>query len=201
MRAFSGDRLLVATHNPGKFEEIAALLGPFGISAVPAGDHGLPEPEETGTTFVENARLKAHAAARATGLAALADDSGIEIDALDGAPGVRTADWAETPTGRDFARAMRKARDALRAKGASWPSPARFRAILVLAWPDGAEAVFSGAMDGHVIWPPRGAQGHGYDPMFRPAGHDLTFAEMDPRDKNRLSHRAAAFRELAAILG
>ncbi|ETX28726.1 RdgB/HAM1 family non-canonical purine NTP pyrophosphatase [Roseivivax isoporae] len=197
-RRLTEERLLVATHNRGKLEEIAALLEPYGVSVTGAAERNLPEPEETGTTFVENARIKAHAAARATGLPALADDSGIEIDALDGAPGVYTADWAETPAGRDFVMAMTRAHDALVAKGAPEPWTARFRCTLVLAWPDGHDEVFPGVMEGRVVWPMRGDQGHGYDPIFQPEGHDITFGEMDRWTKNEMSHRADAFRKFVA---
>ena len=198
MRKFSGDRLLVATHNKGKLEEIAALLKPYGISCVSAGEMGLPEPAETESTFVGNARIKAHAAAKATGLPALADDSGIEVDGLGGAPGVHTADWAATPGGRDFLQAMPRTWSELETARAPYPRTARFRATLVLAWPDGHDEVFEGKVEGQVVWPIRGRQGHGYDPMFQPSGHDLTFAEMDPDAKNRISHRADAFRQLVA---
>ncbi|MDJ1009458.1 MAG: RdgB/HAM1 family non-canonical purine NTP pyrophosphatase [Paracoccaceae bacterium] len=201
MRRFDGDTLLVATHNAGKLEEIAALMEPLGISVTSARSHGLPEPEETGTTFVENARIKAHAAAGATGLPALADDSGIEIDALGGAPGVYTADWAETPEGRDFALAMTRTWEAIQASGAEPPFPARFRATLVLAWPDGHDEVFEGRAEGQIVWPMRGDQGHGYDPIFQPEGFDITFGEMDRWEKNRRSHRADAFGKLVAALG
>lgn len=196
MRKFSGDRLLVATHNRGKLEEIAKLLEGFGISVVSAGDLGLPEPEETEDSFVGNARIKAHAAAQATGLPALSDDSGITIDALDGAPGVYTADWAETPTGRDFVMAMTKTWDKLETIAAPKPRLAQFRCTLVLAWPDGHDEVFEGVMAGQIVWPMRGDQGHGYDPIFQPLGHDLTFGEMDRWQKNQISHRADAFRRL-----
>lgn len=199
MRRFTSPVLLVATHNQGKLEEIAALLEPFGISTVSAKDHNLPEPEETGTTFIENARLKAHAASKATGLPALADDSGIEISALGNAPGVYTADWAETPTGRDFTMAMTRVHKELDAINASHPRRARFCCTLVLAWPDGHDEVFEGVMDGQVIWPMRGDQGHGYDPIFQPDGYDLTFGEMDRWEKNKISHRADAFRKLVTL--
>ncbi|THD85662.1 RdgB/HAM1 family non-canonical purine NTP pyrophosphatase [Aliigemmobacter aestuarii] len=196
MRKFQGDRLLVATHNRGKLEEIARLLEPYGISVTSAADHGLPEPVETEETFVGNARIKAHAAARATGLPALSDDSGISIDALDGAPGVHTADWAETPDGRDFGMAMKKTWDLLEAAKAPFPRHAQFRCTLVLAWPDGHDEVFEGVMPGQVVWPMRGDQGHGYDPIFQPEGFDQTFGEMDRWQKNQISHRADAFRKL-----
>lgn len=198
MKGFAGGRLLVATHNRGKLEEMTALLAPYGITCVGAGDLGLPEPAETETTFVGNARIKAHAACKATGLPALADDSGIEVDGLGGAPGVYTADWAETPNGRDFVQAMTRTWTELEAAHAPFPRTARFRATLVLAWPDGPDEVFEGKVEGQVVWPMRGRQGHGYDPMFQPDGYDITFAEMDPDLKNRISHRADAFRKLAA---
>ncbi len=201
MRVFSGGQLLVATHNKGKLQEIAALLAPFGIACVSAADMGLPEPEETESTFVGNARIKAHAAAQATGLPALADDSGIEVEGLNGAPGVYTADWAATPTGRDFVQAMTRTWAELEAANAPYPRRARFMATMVLAWPDGHDEVFVGKVDGQVVWPMRGAQGHGYDPMFQPDGRDQTFAEMDPAEKNRISHRADAFARLAAAFG
>ena len=191
-RRFAGDRLLIATHNRGKLEEMAHLLEPYGVSVVGAGEMDLPEPEETETTFVGNARIKAHAAARATGLPALSDDSGITIDALDGAPGVYTADWAETGDGRDFGMAMARAHDELMARGAARPWTAQFRCTLVLAWPDGHDEVFEGVAPGHLVWPIRGAEGFGYDPMFVPDGYDQTYAEMDRWEKNRISHRARA---------
>ncbi len=194
------DSLLIATHNVGKFEEFTALLDPLGISTVFAKDRGLAEPVETGTTFVENARIKAHAAATAARLPALSDDSGIEIDALGGAPGVYTADWAETPSGRDFTMAMQKAHDMLVASGAPQPWRARFCCTLVLAWPDGEDAVFEGRVEGQVVWPMRGDQGHGYDPVFLPDGYDQTFGEMDRWKKNRISHRADALEKLVAAL-
>ncbi len=197
-RKFSGDRLLVATHNKGKLEEMQQLLHPFGISVSGAAEMNLPEPEETGTTFVENARIKAHAAAQATGLPALSDDSGIEIDALNNAPGVYTADWAETPNGRDFIMAMTTTHDKLLASGAAEPWTARFCCTLVLAWPDGHDEVFPGVMAGKVVWPMRGDQGHGYDPIFVPSGYDITFGEMDRWEKNKISHRADAFRKFVA---
>lgn len=198
MRKFSGTRLLVATHNTGKLEEIADLLKPFGVDVVGAAALKLPEPDETEDSFIGNARIKAHAAAKATGLPALADDSGIAIDALGGAPGVYTADWAETPQGRDFVMAMTRAHDELEAINAPYPRTARFCCTLVLAWPDGHDEVFEGVMPGQVVWPMRGDQGHGYDPIFQPDGYDITFGEMDRWEKNRISHRADAFRKLVA---
>lgn len=198
MRRFAGDRLLVATHNKGKLEEMADLLAPFGVTLSSNADHGLPEPEETETTFVGNARIKAHAAAQATGLPALADDSGITIDGLGGAPGVYTADWAETPQGRDFGMAMERAWAELEASNAPYPRLAQFRCTLVLAWPDGHDVVFEGVMPGQIVWPMRGDQGHGYDPIFQPEGHIQTFGEMDRWEKNKISHRADAFAKLIA---
>jgi XTP/dITP diphosphohydrolase len=196
MRRLETDRLLVATHNRGKLEEIARLLEPFGIAAVSAAEFGLPEPPETEETFAGNARIKAHAAARATGLPALADDSGICVEALGGAPGVHTADWAETPQGRDFHLAMGRTWRALEAAGAPYPRRAAFHCTLVLAWPDGHDEVFEGVMPGEIVWPMRGDQGHGYDPIFQPEGFALTFAEMDRWQKNEISHRGRAFRML-----
>jgi XTP/dITP diphosphohydrolase len=197
-RKLTEPRLVVATHNAGKHEEISALLAPWGIEVVSAAEMGLPEPEETETTFLGNARIKAHAAAQATGLPALADDSGIEIDALDGAPGVYTADWAQTPKGRDFVQAMTRAWNELQAVGAPAPHRARFRCTLVLAWPDGHDEAFQGKLEGVCVWPMRGAQGHGYDPMFQPEGRDVTLGEMDFAEKNRISHRADAFAKFTA---
>ena len=198
MRQFTGDQLLVATHNFGKLEEIRDLLAPFGVKISSNADHKLPEPDETETTFVGNARIKAHAAAKAVGLPALADDSGITIDGLDGAPGVYTADWAETPQGRDFLMAMEQTWTKLEAVAAPYPRLAQFRCTLVLAWPDGHDEVFEGVMPGQITWPMRGDQGHGYDPIFQPDGHDITFGQMDRWEKNKISHRADAFRKLIA---
>jgi len=198
MRKFLGSRLLVATHNPGKLEEIGKLLDPFGVSIVSAGEMGLAEPAETEDSFLGNARIKAHFAAKATGLPALADDSGISIDALGGAPGVYTADWAETPSGRDFVMAMTRTWAELEAVAAPLPRRAQFRCTLVLAWPDGHDEVFEGMMPGQVVWPMRGDQGHGYDPIFQPDGFAVTFGEMGRSQKNQISHRADAFRKLVA---
>ena len=195
-RKFEADRILIATHNAGKLEEMGQLFAPYGVSVVGAAEMNLDEPEETETTFVGNARIKARAAVDATGLPALADDSGIEIDALNGAPGVYTADWAETPNGRDFMMAMTRAHDELTASKAPKPWTARFCATLVLIWPDGHEEIFAGAAPGSLVWPVQGELGHGYDPMFIPDGHDRTFAEMTADEKNALSHRADAFSKL-----
>lgn len=196
MRKFDATTLLVATHNAGKLDEFRQIMTPLGISVTSAKEHDLPEPEETGTTFVENARIKAHAAAKATGLPALADDSGLEVAALGGAPGVYTADWAETPNGRDFIMAMEKTHAKLIAANAPQPWVARFCCTLVLAWPDGHEEVVEGFAKGQVVWPYRGQTGHGYDPMFQPDGDSRTFAEMTPDEKNARSHRNAAIRNM-----
>lgn len=202
MRRLTGDRLVVATGNAGKLEEMRALLAPHGIAITSNRDHGLPDPEETEDTFLGNARIKAHAAAGALGAPALADDSGIEVEALGGAPGVRTADWAETPRGRDFLVAMTRTHAALVASGAPEPWRARFVSVLVLAWPDGHEESFEGIVDGRVVWPPRGTVGHGYDPVFVPEGHERSFAEMTAQEKNALSHRGKSIRAFeVACLG
>jgi XTP/dITP diphosphohydrolase len=197
-RRFDGTRILIATHNAGKLEEMEQLFQAYGVTVVGAAEMNLPEPEETENTFLGNARIKARAAVAATGLPALADDSGIEVEALDNAPGVFTADWAQTPTGRDFVMAMTKTHDRLEAAAAPHPRRARFRATLVLAWPDGHEEHFEGKVNGTLVWPIRGTIGHGYDPMFQPDGYDVTFAEMEPAEKNRISHRADAFARLIA---
>jgi XTP/dITP diphosphohydrolase len=196
MRTLQEKTLLVATHNAGKLEEISDLLKPFSITVVSSKSLGLPEPVETEDNFIGNARIKAHSGAKASGLATLADDSGICVDGLAGAPGVYTADWAETPDGRDFKLAMARTWAELEIVSAPYPRTAQFRCTLVLAWPDGHDEVFEGIMPGKVIWPMRGAQGHGYDPIFVPSGHDVTFAEMAPTLKNQISHRADAFRKL-----
>jgi XTP/dITP diphosphohydrolase len=198
MRRFAGNQLLVATHNAGKLEEITALLAPWKITTLSAGALGLPEPAETETTFVGNARIKAHAGAQASNLPTLADDSGITVDALNGAPGVYTADWAETPGGREFTMAMTRVWAELETVSAPFPRGAQFRCTLVMAWPDGTDAVFEGVMPGQVVWPMRGNQGHGYDPIFQPDGYDITFGEIDRWEKNKISHRADAFRKLIA---
>ena len=193
MRAFTEKKLLVATHNAGKLDEIRAMLALHGIAVTSAGEMGLPEPAETEDSFIGNARIKAHAAMQATGLPVLADDSGITVDGLDGAPGVYTADWAETPQGRDFMQAMTRTWAELDARGVPEPRTAQFRATLILMWPDGHEEIFEGVAPGRLVWPPRGAKGHGYDPIFVPEGHDVTYAEMSAAEKNAISHRARAF--------
>lgn len=200
MRKFEGRKLLVATHNAGKLEEMRQMFAPLGVEVVGAADFGLPEPEETETSFAGNARIKARSAMELSGLPVLADDSGITVDGLDGAPGVYTADWAETPDGRDFMQAMRRTWEELEARGVPEPRTAQFRATLLMMWPDGHEELFEGIAPGRLVWPPRGVAGHGYDPIFVPDGHDRTYAEMSAQEKNAISHRADAFRKLSAIL-
>lgn len=196
MRRFEGGRLLVATHNAGKLEEIAALFNDRPVDILSADALGLPEPAETEQTFVGNARIKAHAASRASGFVSLADDSGLCVDGLGGAPGVYTADWAEGPDGRDFDKAMKRVCQALQIAGSDTSWSARFVCTLVLAWPDGHDEVFEGSVEGVIVCPGRGTQGHGYDPIFRPTGSDLTYGEMDRWEKNQTSHRARAFASL-----
>ena len=194
-RDIKDQTIVVATHNQGKLEEIAALLHPLPTDILSANELQLPEPEETEDTFVGNARIKAHAAAKASGFPALSDDSGLAIDALGGAPGVYTADWAETSKGRNFVFAMTKAYKMLESKGVPHPRTAQFCCTMVLAWPDGYDLVFEGKVDGRVVWPMRGEQGHGYDPIFEPNGYHITFGEMDRWEKNKISHRAKAFEQ------
>lgn len=193
-----GEKLVVATHNQGKLREIEVLVAPFGMSVVSAGALGLPEPEETGDSFEANALLKAAAAAAASGLPALADDSGIAVDALGGAPGIYSARWAGPE--KDFAAAMESVEDKLQALGAVSPEQrkAHFVAVLALAYPDGGHEFFRGEVHGTLVYPPRGANGFGYDPMFVPNGHDVTFGEMDSTAKQAMSHRARAFALFAA---
>lgn len=192
-------RLVLATHNPGKVKELADLLAPYGTQVSSAGDHRVPEPEETGATFAENAALKARHTARLTGLPALADDSGLAVDALDGAPGIYSARWAGP--GKDFTVAMDKVRQALLAKGIT-PEGARahFVCHLTLARPNGAQQDFPGMVQGRLTFPPRGDKGFGYDPIFIADGHTRTFAEMEPAEKHAISHRADAFRKFVASL-
>jgi XTP/dITP diphosphohydrolase len=198
-RLARGARLVVATHNPGKLAEIADLLAPFGIDAVGAAALGLPEPQETGASFAENAAIKALAAARAASLPALADDSGFSVAALNGAPGVHSADWATLPDGsRDYGVAMALTRARL---GEPEDVSAWFTCCLALAWPDGHVETFEGRVDGAWVWPPRGHRGFGYDPMFLPQGEVETFGEMDPARKHAISHRARACARLRARLG
>jgi len=202
-RKLGSGKLVIATHNAGKLKEIAALMAPYGVDCISAGSLGLSEPAETGKTFVENALIKARAAAEASGLTALADDSGLSVAALDGRPGVYTADWAERQwfegePGRDWFMAMGKVEGLLQAKGGDVARDAWFSCTLALAWPDGEHTVYEGRADGTLTWPPRGTLGFGYDPMFVPAGRQQTFAELDPDEKHRISHRADAFAKLVA---
>jgi XTP/dITP diphosphohydrolase len=194
-RAFAEPKLIVASHNKGKLVEIADLLSRFAVETVGADALGLPEPEETGDTFIANAELKALAAATKAGLPALSDDSGLAVDALDGAPGIYSARWAETANGRDFDFAMHKIEMALHQKG-DVPRTARFICALTLAWPDGHVESFEGKVEGALVWPMRGKNGFGYDPIFLPLGGDMTFGEMEPAAKHAMSHRADAFTQL-----
>jgi XTP/dITP diphosphohydrolase len=201
IRKLSPGKLVIASHNQGKVREIRDLLAPFGIDPVSAGDLGLPEPEETGTTFAENALLKARASAEGSGLPALADDSGLCVAALGGAPGVYTADWAERQwfegtAGRDWYMAMGKVEGMLAELGADVDRSASFVCTLALAWPDGHTQVYEGRVEGSLTWPPRGALGFGYDPVFVPEGGTKTFAEIAPDAKHAISHRADAFAKL-----
>jgi len=189
-RPFTGNRLVVASHNQGKVEEISALLVPFAIDAVSAGTLGLAEPEETGDSFEANAALKAKAAADASGLSALADDSGLVVPALNGAPGIYSARWAGPA--KDFGAAMQRVHRELGGRDRS----AIFVAVLALAWPDGGMELFRGEVPGSLVWPPRGERGFGYDPMFVPEGGSETFGEMEPSEKHKISHRARAFAKL-----
>lgn len=193
VRMFEGGRLVVASHNPGKVREINDLLRPFGVEAISAGDLNLPEPEETGSTFAENAILKATAAAEASGLPALSDDSGLAVNALDGAPGIYSARWAGPE--KNFGIAMKRVNTELAGKD---DRRAQFICALCLAWPDKHVEVFEGRVDGVISWPPAGTKGFGYDPIFRPDGHTITFGEMEPEKKHAMSHRARAFEQLVA---
>ena len=196
MRALkAGEKLVLATHNPGKYRENAELLEPYGLEVLSAGDLGLPEPEETGSSFEENALLKARAACEATGLAAIADDSGIAVPALGGEPGIHTARWAGPE--RDFMVAMERVQRAL---GDASDRRGIFVCNLSVVWPDGETASFEGRLEGTLVWPPRGDKGFGFDPMFQPQGFDITFAEMEPAKKHAMSHRALAFAQLSEAL-
>ncbi len=196
MRPFkSGEKLVLATHNQGKYRENAALLAPFGLEVLSAGDLGLPEPEETGATFEENAVLKARAACDATGLPAIADDSGLAVTALGGQPGIHTARWAGPE--RDFFLAMKRVHDEL---GDNPDRSGFFVCNLSVVWPDGQTASFEGRAEGTLVWPLRGERGFGFDPMFQPKGFDITFGEMDPAEKEAMSHRALAFAKLSEAL-
>jgi XTP/dITP diphosphohydrolase len=197
-----GEKLVIATHNPGKLKEIAELMAPLGVNCVGAEELDLPEPEEIGNSFADNADLKAREAADLSGLPALADDSGLCVDALHGLPGIFSARWAEDAEGkRDWNRAMEKVWRETEATEPDAVPAARFVCVLALAWPnDGQVENFEGRVDGTLVWPPRGDKGFGYDPMFVPVGHEQTFGEMEPRAKHKISHRAAAFRKLVRAL-
>ena len=202
-RQLGGGTLVIATHNAGKLKEIGALLAPYGMNCISAGSLGLPEPAETGKTFTENALIKARAAAESAGIPALADDSGLCVTALDNLPGVYTADWAERQwfegkPGRDWYMAMGKVEGRLCEQGPEADRSCWFACALAIAWPDGEYAVYEGRVDGSLVWPPRGTLGFGYDPVFVPAGDTRTFAEFDPAEKHRISHRADAFAKLVA---
>ena len=198
IRKLGPGKLVIASHNPGKVREIGELLAPFGIETVSAAALDLPEPEETGTTFIANAELKAMQAADLSGLPALADDSGLCVEALNGDPGIFSARWAgET---KDFSIAMQRVWDAIEAKGPDAGHGAHFICALAVAWPDGHVEAFEGRVDGILIWPPRGNKGFGYDPMFQPLGHTISFGEMEPEKKHAMSHRADAFAQLVATV-
>lgn len=197
-RRLERGRLVIASHNPGKVREIGSLLGPYGIEPVSATDLDLPEPDETGNSFVDNAELKARLAADLSGLPALADDSGLCVDALDGRPGIYSARWAGE--GKDFQVAMERVESELLAQGPEAGRNAHFVCALSVCWPDGHIESFEGRVDGMLVWPPRGNHGFGYDPMFQPIGHDQTFGEIDSAEKYAMSHRADAFRKLVAAL-
>ncbi|WP_336970268.1 RdgB/HAM1 family non-canonical purine NTP pyrophosphatase [Sphingobium aromaticiconvertens] len=198
IRKLKPGKLVIASHNPGKIHEIAALLGPYGIEPISAADLDLPEPEETGTTFIANAELKAMQAADLSGLPALADDSGLSVEALGGDPGLFSARWAGES--KDFGVAMQRVWTNVEAKGPEVGHDAHFVCALALAWPDGHVEAFEGRVDGVIVWPPRGDQGFGYDPMFQPNGHDISFGEMAPDKKHAMSHRADAFAKLVAAV-
>jgi XTP/dITP diphosphohydrolase len=197
-RKLAPGRLVIASHNQGKIREIAALLGPYGIEPVSAGDLDVPEPEETGTSFAANAELKARFSADLTGLPALADDSGLCVDALDGEPGIFSARWAGPD--RDFGVAMELVQRNMAERAPEKGRDAHFVCALSLCWPDGHIVTVEGRVDGHLVWPPRGTRGFGYDPMFQPWHHQLTFGEMDPDKKHAMSHRADAFAKLVALV-
>ena len=214
MRRLEPGRIVIASHNQGKVREIAELLGPYGVEPVSAAELGLPEPDEIGATFIDNADLKARSAADLSGLPALADDSGLCVEALGDRPGIFSARWAlagdprvppeggpgEVEGERDFGLAMRRVQESLEAAGPDASRNAHFVCALALCWPDGHSEWFEGRVDGTLVWPPRGDRGFGYDPMFVPAGRDLTFGEMDPAEKHSISHRADAFRKLVDAL-
>ncbi len=193
-RQFDGKKLVVASHNAGKVREIGELLAEFSVTAISAGELGLPEPVEDGDTFIANAKIKALAAATTSGEISLSDDSGFAVDALNGDPGIYSARWAGS--GKDFKVAMEAVKDKLEEGGHSIPTPASFICALCLAWPDGHTESFEGKVSGQFVWPMRGDKGFGYDPVFVADGMEITFAEMEPAEKHAISHRADAFRQL-----
>jgi len=199
-RTLGGETLIIASHNPGKVSEIADLLAPFGTKVLSAAELDLPEPVEDGASFEANALIKARAAAKGGGLPALADDSGLVVAALGGEPGIHSARWAGPD--KDFGLAMERVEAALKKTGIDPDDPAgrraHFACVLAVAWPDGETLIFEGRVEGHLVWPPRGDKGFGYDPVFVADGHEVTFAEMAPSDKHRISHRADAFSKLVA---
>lgn len=196
MKALRNQKLVIATHNKGKLPEIAALLAPYGVEVTSAGELGISEPEETEKTFMGNALLKAHHSAKAAGLPALADDSGLSVDALDGQPGIYSARWAVVDGERDFNYAMKKVHDEL---GDGEDRGAKFICALAVVWPDGEELCVEGNVEGDITWPMRGENGFGYDAIFQPKGHDISFAQMDPAQKHAMSHRADAFKKLVEL--
>lgn len=213
MRRLEPGKLVIASHNEGKVREIRDLLGPYGIEPVSAAELDLPEPDEIGTTFLDNADLKARAAADLSGMVAIADDSGLCVEALDNRPGIFSARWAileptlapeadagEVQGTRDFDYAMQRVHDEIEKRGPEVNRNAHFVCALAVVWPDGRSEWFEGRCDGIIVWPPRGDKGHGYDPIFQPAGYDITFGEMDPEEKHRISHRGDAFRKLKEAL-
>jgi XTP/dITP diphosphohydrolase len=214
MRKLGPGKLVLASHNPGKVREIRDLLDPYGIEPLSAAELDLPEPDEIGTSFIDNADLKARQAADLSGLPALADDSGLCVEALEGRPGIYSARWAlagdptvppaagpgEIQGDRDFGLAMRRVQEELEALGPEAGRNAHFVCALAVCWPDGRSEWFEGRVEGTLVWPPRGDRGFGYDPIFVPAGYELTFGEMDPAEKHRISHRADAFRKLVEAL-
>ena len=202
-RKLTPGTLVIASHNAGKLREIRDLLAPYGMEPVSAGDLGLPEPEETEDSFAGNALIKARASMIGSGMVALSDDSGLMVDALGGAPGVYTADWAERQAyeggpGRDWYMAMGKVEGKLAELGPDTPRTAHFVCTLALVWPDGEEALFEGRSSGTLVWPPRGRNGFGYDPVFQPLGDSITYGEMNPEQKHATNHRARAFEKLVA---
>jgi XTP/dITP diphosphohydrolase len=213
MNRLEAGRIVIASHNEGKVREIRDLLGPYGIEPVSAAELDLPEPDEIGTTFLDNADLKARAAADLSGMVAIADDSGLCVEALDNRPGIFSARWAileptvapeadagEVQGTRDFDYAMRRVHEEVEKLGPDASRNAHFVCALAVVWPDGRSEWFEGRCDGIIVWPPRGDKGHGYDPIFQPAGYDITFGEMDPEEKHRISHRGDAFRKLKEAL-